>query len=137
MSDTNPAESIAKKWLTAMVDTASQYDHSAHMNLISRKINLLGVPGFESIGFEDWSRQCQDEFKIHLISDIQYQGLKVRAATDSQIMFITHETIIASDGACKQQGIECLLEKEDDDNWRLTQQRILGEDETDHYLNKL
>jgi len=51
-------------------------------------------------------------------------------------MFVTQETIIASDGTQNQQGIECLLEKEDDGVWRLTQQRVLGEDETVNYLNQ-
>jgi hypothetical protein len=135
LPETAKAESIIKNWLTAIVDTASERDHSAHMDLISKKVNLVGVPGFDSIGFDDWSNQCQHEFEIELISDIQYQGLKVRAATDSRIMFITHETIIASDDTKKQQGVECLLELEDDGIWRLTQQRIMSDEETAHYLS--
>ena len=106
------------------------------MNLISNKIHLVGVPGFESIGYDDWAKQCPQEFENALISDIQYQGPKIRATTDARIMFVTLETIIASDGTQNQQGIECLLEKEDDGVWHLTQQRVLGEDETANYLNQ-
>jgi len=138
MSDTTQqAETIVKTWLTQLVETASERDHQAHMNLISKKINLIGVPGFESIGFDDWSNQVQHEFGIGLIDDIQYQGLMIRAANDERIMFITHETIVANDGTQKQQGIECLLDKEDDGQWRLTHQRVLGEEETAQYLAKL
>lgn len=137
LSETTAAETIVKDWLTGLVETASKRDHAAHMNLISKNVNLVGVPGFESIGFDDWANQCRHEFENALISDIQYQGLKVRAATDSRIMFVTLETIIASDGSQNQQGIECLLEKEDDGLWRLSQQRVLGEEETAQYLSKL
>ena len=112
LPETGSAESVVKSWLSAIVDTAKKRDHPAHMNLISKKINLVGVPGFESIGYDDWANQCQHEFEHAVISDIQYQGLKVRAATDARIMFVTDETIIASDGTQNQQGIECLLEKE-------------------------
>ena len=112
--ETIAAEPIIKTWLTAIVDTASQRDHAAHMKLISKNISLAGVPGFENIGFDDWSNQCKHEFENELIGEIQYQGLKIRAATDSRIMFVTQETVIASDGTQNQQGIECLLEIEDD-----------------------
>ena len=134
MSDTTSAESIVKIWLTDIVDTASERNHLAHMNLISKKVSLSGVPGFENISFDDWSNQCQHEFENELIDNIQYQGLKIRAATDSRIMFVTQETIVASDGTQNQQGIECLLETEENGVWRLTQQRVLGEEETAQYL---
>lgn len=134
MSDTTAAEPIVQAWLNTIVDTASKRDHAAHMNLISKTISLVGVPGFENIGFDDWSNQCQHEFENELIDNIQYQGLKIRAATDSRILFVTQETVVASDGTQNQQGIECLLEAEENGVWRLTQQRVLGEEETAQYL---
>ena len=128
------SESIVNTWLANIVKTASEGDHPAHMDLISKTINLVGVPGFESIGFDYWSSQCQHDFKDNKIAEIQYHGLKIRAATDERIMFITRETVNASDGTKNQQGIECLLEKEVDGQWRLTQQRVLDEDEAASYL---
>ncbi len=131
------SESIVKSWLADISRTAGEADHKSHMDLISKKINLIGVPGFENIGYEDWFNQCQHDFDDKLIAEIQYQGLKMRAETSERIMFITHETILSSDGTKNQQGIECLLEKEDDGQWRLTQQRVLGEDETHQFLANL
>ena len=131
------SESTVKTWLANIVKTASEGDHKSHMDLISKKINLVGVPGFESIGYEYWSNQCLHDFNDKLIAEIQYQGLKMRAETEDRIMFTTHETVLASDGTKNQQGIECLLEKEDDGYWRLAQQRVLGEDETNQFLAKL
>jgi len=131
------SESIVKTWLGNIAKTANEGDHKSHMDLISEKINLVGVPGFENIGFEEWSNQCQHDFDDNLIAEIQYQGLKIRAKTEERIMFITHETILTNDGSQNQQGIECLLEKEDDGQWRLVQQRVLGEDETNQFLARL
>jgi len=125
------SESTVKAWLNAII--ASARDHKAHMSLISSRINLVGVPGFESLGFDDGSNQCKHDFDDGMIAEIKYQGLNVRAATDERIMFVTRETI---DGSRNPQGIECLLEKEQDQQWRQVQQRILAEDETAQYLDK-
>jgi ketosteroid isomerase-like protein len=47
-------------------------------------------------------------------------------------MFKTFETVEATDGTINAQGIEILLEKEDDGQWRLVQERILPADEAKH-----
>lgn len=135
-STTSSPESIVQSWLTDIVDTASTRDHAGHMSLISKKIKLVGVPGFESIGFDDWSNQCKHEFETGLIKDIQYQGIKIKENNGARIMFITHETIIANDGTQKQQAIECLLENEEN-VWRLTEQRIMNEVESALFLSTL
>lgn len=46
-------------------------------------------------------------------------------------MFKTYETIEASDGSSSSQGIEVVLEKEEDNQWRVIQERVLPDDETD------
>lgn len=101
------------------------------MNLISKKINLMGVPGFESIGYEQWYAQCQHGFENNLLKNVSYQGLKMRISTDTNIMFKTFETVEASDGSINAQGIEIVLEKEDDGQWRVIQERVLPDDETE------
>jgi len=47
-------------------------------------------------------------------------------------MFKSYETVEGSDGTVNSQGVEILLEKEDDDKWRLIHERVLPEDETVH-----
>ena len=137
MSDLQTAQSIAEQWLSKVTETVQHRDHAAHMDLISKKIHLIGVPGFDSIGYDDWAKQTRHEFENNLVNDIRYQGLKIRAATATRIMFSTYETVSANDGTQNQQGIECLLEKEDDDAWRLSQQRVMDEAETDQFLARL
>jgi len=96
-------EKIATDWLSNLSQTAARRAHTAHMQLISSRVSLPGVPGFENIGYVDWSSQCKHEFENRLIDNIQYKGLKIRAATDSRIMFMTHETVTASDGTVNAQ----------------------------------
>ncbi len=47
-------------------------------------------------------------------------------------MFKTYETITGTDCTVNAQGIEVLLELEDDGKWRATQERILPPDEVEH-----
>ncbi|MCW9025361.1 MAG: hypothetical protein OQK73_11880 [Gammaproteobacteria bacterium] len=129
------SEEIAKQWLTNAVTTANNKNYSAHMDLISKRVSLTGVPGFESIGYDDWAAQCQHEFENNVLKSVRYDGLKLAASTDSRVMFKTFETVEATDGTINAQGIEVLLEKEDDGQWRLVQERVLADDET--AFNKL
>ena len=120
---------VAKQWLADAVATANAKDHHAHMDLISQRVNLLGVPGHETIGYEQWSTQCKHEFENNILKSVRYDGLKIIAEKESRIMFKTYETVEASDGQINAQGVEILLEKEDDNKWRLVQERILLPDE--------
>jgi uncharacterized protein (TIGR02246 family) len=127
------SETVIQHWLDEISRTVAAHDHAAHMQLISQDVNLLGVPGFDSIGFDDWSKQCEYEFTHALIKRVDYGKIRVRTVTEKRIMFMTHETVTASDGNVIAQGIECLLEKEADGQWRLVQERILPPDETRQY----
>lgn len=130
--DKNKAEQIAKDWLNSVVKTVEDKNLSAHLNLISRKVNLTGVPGFESIGYDDWASQCQHEFENNLIKKIAYSGFKLRVNNDNSIMFKTYESVEAADNTVNAQGIEVIIEKEDDGQWRVIQERIMPDDETRH-----
>ncbi len=126
------SEKIAMQWLIDAAATANAKNHHAHMDLISQKVNLLGVPGFESIGYEQWSAQCKHEFENNLIKHVRYDGLQLIVTKNIRIMFKTHETVEGANGEINAQGIEVLIEKESDNKWRLVQERILPPEETTH-----
>ena len=127
------SEAVIQNWLNEISRTVAAHDHAAHMQLISQDVSLLGVPGFDNIGFDDWSKQCQYEFANRLIKRVEYGKIRIRVVTPKRLMFMTYETITASDGSVNAQGIECLLEKEADGQWRLIQERILSPEETRQY----
>ena len=126
------SEQIARQWLHAAAESANQKDHAAHMALISRRVSLHGVPGYEHLDYDDWSAQTAHEFSNNLLKSVRYEGFKLITATEKNIMFKTFETVEGTDGTVNAQGIELLLEKEDDGQWRLIQERILPDDETAH-----
>ena len=122
------AESITEQWLADIVSTAQLCNHGAHTNLISKNGSVSGIPGFE---------QIEQKFKRGVIANIHYTDLKIRAATESRVMFVPHKTITADDGTYNAQGIACFVEKKLDGHRRLIQRCTLSNDETRQYLPEL
>jgi len=126
------AEKIAQQWLDASALTASNKDFDAHFKLISEKVRITGVPGFESISYDDWARAAKKDFEEGILEKVSYEGLKLNAQNEKQIMFKTLENIFVNDGTKKTQGVEILIELESDGVWRVIQERVMTGDEIRH-----
>lgn len=122
----NPLE-----FLAVMAETANKLDFDAHMNLISKEVSVYGVPDFEVITYDDWFKQCKHEFENKLLKKISYQGLNILAQTPERVMFKSIETVEGADDSVNVSGIEFIIQKEDDGQWRVAQERILPDDELD------
>jgi ketosteroid isomerase-like protein len=118
-----------QEFLNQMALTANALDLESHMNLISKEVSVFGVPGFDVIGYDDWYSQCEHEFANKLLKRVGYAGLNVLAETPERVMFKSMETIESTDGESSTNGIEFIIQKEDDGQWRVAQERILPEDE--------
>lgn len=123
---------IAQEWMDASAKTAKDGDFDAHFELISKKVRVTGVPGFDSISYDDWARAAEKDFKEGTLESVSYDGLKMTANNETQIMFKTLETIHVNDGSIKTQGVEILIEKEEDGVWRVIQERVMTGDEIRH-----
>jgi len=123
---------VAKDWLEALTHTANAKDFDAHMDLISKKVQVFGVPGYEVIGYDNWAAQCKHEFENNLLQQVSYEGMKVRVMTPGRIMFKILETVEGVDGTVNTNPLEILIEKEDDAKWRVTQERIISQEEYEH-----
>lgn len=120
----NPLE-----FLAVMAETANKHDFSSHMNLISKDVSVYGVPGFEVITYDDWYSQCEYEFENKLLKKVSYDGLNILAETPDRVMFKSLETVEGSDGSLNTSGIEFIIQKEEDGQWRVSQERVLPDDE--------
>ena len=122
---------VAKQWLEEAARTANAKDYNAHMDLISKNVQVYGKPGIEAIDYNDWAKQCKHEFEQGLLKQVSYSGFRVVTVTPKRILFKTIETVEGADGTVNEQGIEVLLELEDDEKWRVVQERILSAKEVD------
>lgn len=121
---------VARDWLDALARSANAKDLTTHMNLISKQVQVFGVPGFEVIGYDDWARQCQHEFEQGILASVSYSGMKVQAMTPGRVMFKTLETLETTDGDTQTQGVEIVIVQENDGTWRVTQERVLSPEES-------
>lgn len=126
------AEKIAKKWMEDSAATASKHDFEGHFNLISKKVRVTGMPGFESISYDDWERASKKDFEDKVLESVSYKGFIINAHNDTQIMFKTLESVHVNDGTKKTHGVEILIQLEEDDVWRVIQERIMTGDEIRH-----
>lgn len=123
------SEAIAQQWLEASAATASNKQFDAHMDLISKKVSLTGLEGFDNIDYDAWHRVCEKEFATGVLKSVRYDGLKMVSATETRVQFKTYEVVEAMDGTINANGLDALLELEADGKWRLLQERILTEKE--------
>ena len=131
-------QKIAEQWLTHAAETASQKDLNSHMGMISKRISVEGVPGFDTIDYDIWYRQCRHQFENAMIKSIAYKGFNFVSATETQINFTIYEMVVGADGTLNEQIVEMSLEKEEDEQWRLVHERVLIENDAmrNHELAK-
>jgi len=123
------AQQIAEQWLTHAADSAGKKDLKGHMEMISKRVSVQGVPGFDNIDYDIWYKQCRHQFENAMIKSISYKGFNLISATETQILFTVFEAVVGADGTLNEQIVEMSLEKEDDDVWRLVQERVLIEND--------
>jgi len=126
------AEVIVREWLDASALTATNRDFDGHFSLISQKVQVTGMPGFESISYDDWARASKKDFQDKVLDRVSYEGLKMSAHNDKQIMFKTLETVHVNDGTKKTHGVEIVLQLEEDEVWRVIQERVMTGNEIRH-----
>jgi ketosteroid isomerase-like protein len=123
---------IAQRWLDELAHSANRKDYQAHMELISREVTVFGIPGFDVIGYEDWAAQCKHEFENNILKQVSYGPMKIVAHAPGRVMFKTMEKVEANDGTSNTNGVEIIIQKEDDGKWRVLQERLLPEAEISH-----
>jgi len=133
------AQQIAEEWLTQAAESAGQKDLKGHMGMISKRISLQGVPGFENIDYDIWFKQCRHQFENAMIKSIAYKGFNLVSATETQIIFTVFEVVVGTDGTLNEQIVEMSLEKEEHDVWRLVLERVLIENDAmrNHELSSI
>lgn len=125
-------QAAIENWLASFADTALRGDLDGHMAHISPAVQVFGVEGFDTLGFEDWRQQCAHEFPQQVIQELRYQNPRLRSQSATQVLFVIDEQMLTRDGQRLTQPLEMLLQKQQD-TWLLRQLRLLSADEAQHY----
>jgi hypothetical protein len=125
MQESLMSAEFVEDFLLRFAKSAVEGDHAGHMAMVSKKVRVLGVPGFEAIDYDSWSQQCAHEFPQFLIRSIEYVGIDIKQETGTLVCFETHEKVEASDGTVNSNRLEIFIECEEDGKWRIVQESIL------------
>ena len=120
------SQELILNWLSELSESVKDRDLERHMALVSKKVQVYGLPSEKIVDYRGWLRRRKSEFKRNILSGISYKDLSIKTITLRRLGFQITETMLAHNG---QQVIiqkEIMLEMEEDNNWRVVEETITG-----------
>ena len=99
MSEANPSpQTIIVDWCNRVSRSITRRDIKEHMQHVSEKVRVYGVPGYNELRFFDWEKRRSHEFRHNLIETLTYKLNRIRTSTPARINFHAEETMQAVSG---------------------------------------
>ena len=111
-------------WCLDMSQSIKQRDLASHMQLVSKKINVYGMPSKGVIDYKEWRARRKYEFLNESMIALNYQDIKLIGSTTKRLRFSANETMLGKDGKMVILNTNFILELEDDTVWRLVEQNV-------------
>lgn len=115
---------VIYEWQEAMSRTIGERDLPNHMELISKKVEVFGNPSKDHINYAGWYKRRKNEFEKQSVICVSYANTRIKTITLRRIIFNVNESIVGTDGRIITLNLDVILEREDDDKWRLVEQNI-------------
>ncbi len=120
------SNSIIKQWLNDLAFSAATWNLEAHMDLVSEKVQVLGVPNRKKIDYHGWKKRRHNEFNKKLLRSLTYRDAKLLNEGPESISFSVLETM--KDHSMKSIEVkkEITLHQELDGKWRVVREQIIN-----------
>jgi len=118
------ATNIAEDWLSAVSDSVKNKNINEHMKLVSKHVHVYGIPGVESINYQQWLYRRHNEFLQNRLLSLKYKIIRIKNDQQRRLGFEVEEQMMATDGRAIIISKDILLEREEDDNWRVVEEKI-------------
>ncbi len=113
-----------RKWLSDISESVRERDIDRHMNLVSEKVSVYGLPNGKVLNFDDWRQRRENEFKRGILKAISYDKLQVKNFGLRRLIFGIEEIMDATNGDMVIINKQVILEQEDDNQWRVVEESI-------------
>jgi hypothetical protein len=123
-SDHVTAEHALTAWCMAMSDSVKNADIETHMQHVSRRVKVYGNPSKEVIEYRDWKARRAYEFANGETLALNYQKVRIISSTQRRIRFSTVETTVGKNGKMLELTKNIILEREDENMWRVVEEHI-------------
>ena len=111
-------------WCLDMSHTIKHSDLNNHLNLVSKKLRIYGMPSNDVIVFKDWLKRRKYEFQNGSLMAVNYKDVKMSASTGKRLRFSANETMVGRDGKMVILDKDFILELEADNVWRVVEEKV-------------
>lgn len=118
------AQHIAEDWLNALSDSVKNKDINAHMRLVSKSVHVYGIPNMDTLKYQDWLYRRDNEFLNNKLLSLTYKIIRIKNDQLRRLGFEVEEQMAATDGNTVIISKDILLEREEDENWRVVEEKI-------------
>lgn len=117
-------QTIIGNWLKLLTRSVETRDLAAHMQLISERVKVYGLPGGQIVDYNQWQKRRYTEFSQAQLLALAYRLLNIKTSTPRRLGFHVEETMQACNGICIFIDKDIILERETDDQWRVVEENI-------------
>lgn len=113
-------------WCLDISQSIKQRDLDRHLQLVSKKVKVYGMPSKGVIDYKEWRARRKYEFKNESVMALNYQDIKLIGSTAKRLRFTASETMLGKDGKMVILDKHFILEYEDDSLWRVVEENVNG-----------
>ena len=117
-------QTIIGNWLEKLTRSVEKRDLAAHMQLVSERVQVYGLPGGQIVDHSQWKNRRHTEFNQAQLLALGYRLLNIKTITSHRLGFHVEETMQACNGMCVFVDKDIILEREADDQWRVVEENI-------------
>ncbi len=120
----NTPQRIVETWTHQIAETIKRRDIDAHMQLVSSEVQVFGMPSKAVIYYDEWRERRKLELKTGELLSINYTIQKIITSMPRRITFSARENLLNNKRKVIILDKMIVLEKEQDDVWRVVEETI-------------
>jgi hypothetical protein len=113
-----------QNWLDEMQRSVQEQDLERHMALVSKRVQIYGLPRKDSLNYQQWRQRRQHEFQTQRLIGLQHGAIRIKTLGLVRIAFNVDQRLISREGLVYIINKDIMLEKEEDDVWRVIEETI-------------
>jgi len=118
------AEQTIHAWCIDISQSIQQQDIDKHMQLVSQRVQVYGIPTKNTINYRQWKSRRKNEFAKNSLLAINFKEIRLISSTPKRLRFNTQETMLGKDGKLVLLDKNITLELEDDNFWRVIEEMV-------------
>mgnify|MGYP000214016621 CR=1 FL=1 len=118
------AEQTIHAWCIDISQSIQQQDIAKHMQLVSQRVQVYGMPSKDTINYRQWKARRKNEFTRDWLLAINFKEIRLISNTPKRLRFNTQETMLGKDGKMVLLDKNITLELEEDETWRVIEEKV-------------